>query len=243
MREPATQPAVASQRSPPSQKRPLSQLASFSTRTQESVASSQESSVQATASAQSGAAPSMQPARGSQVSTPLQKAPSSQAASLAGCRQESVASSQESIVHGTVSSQFAGTPAAHPATVSQVSAPLQKRPSSQRLLRGSFTQASVNSSQESMVQSTPSSQPSGAPDGSQKPSALQVSAPLQKSPSLQATGPPAVCMQTPLGSQESTVQALSSSQAASLAQFWKRMHSSGVAVRDRRRVGAGVHQP
>jgi hypothetical protein len=79
---PAWQSRVALQVSAPSQNRPLSQLASLVAWTMMSDASSQASSVQPMPSLTAGAMPGWQSRAASQVSTPSQKRPSSQCASL-----------------------------------------------------------------------------------------------------------------------------------------------------------------
>ena len=84
----------------------------------------------------------------------------------------------------TPSLQATGVPAWQSSTASQVSAPSQKRPLSQRLSSATWSQLSVASLQESRVQLTPSLQSIGAPAWQIPP--VQVSGPLQKSPSSQS---------------------------------------------------------
>ena len=147
---------------------------------QESVASSQESTVQATPSLQSTGVPAWQPAAGSHVSTPsqnsplsqfgagppthappaqvsdvVQASPSSQAAVLLAFTQP-LAGSQESSVQTLPSSQLGSAPPTH-APAAQVSAVVQALPSSQAAVLLAFTQP-VPVSQESSVQTLPSSQ-------------------------------------------------------------------------------------
>jgi hypothetical protein len=91
---------------------------------------------------------------------------------------------QPSVVQASPSSQEGGAPARQPVAL-QVSAPLQKSPSSQAAATGAWAQAPVPGLQVSLVQETPSSQEGGAP-GWQPSEGSQVSAPLQKLPSSQA---------------------------------------------------------
>jgi len=109
----------------------LSQRAAFGAFTTTSAASSQESSVQATPSSITGGVPAWQSSTGSQTSAPSQKSPLSQRAAFGAFTTASATSSQESSVQATPSSTEGGVPGWQPATGSQVSTPLQKRPSSQ----------------------------------------------------------------------------------------------------------------
>ena len=114
---------------------------------------SQLSVVQAFESSQLTAVPAWQPSPVSQLSTPLQYRPSSQTSGVwltpvsgsqasvvqaspssittAACRQVSPASSQLSFVQAFESLQLTAVPAWQPSPVSQLSTPLQYRPSSQ----------------------------------------------------------------------------------------------------------------
>jgi hypothetical protein len=128
---PASQPLVGLQTSMPLQSNPSLQIASSVVRTQSSMASSQVSTVQPTPSLQSGGAPGWQPPTESQNSTPLQNAPSSQAASLGACWQLSVEALHVSVVQRIKSSQAGGGPGWQPLVGWQNSIPLQNVPSLQ----------------------------------------------------------------------------------------------------------------
>jgi len=96
----------------------------------------QESTVQATASAQLGAVPAWQPSVTWHVSLPLQNNPSLHAPLLGAWSQESVPSLQESVVQATASAQFGAVPAWQPRVTWHVSLPLQNAPSLQAPLLG-----------------------------------------------------------------------------------------------------------
>jgi hypothetical protein len=134
---------------------------------------------------QGSPAPGWQSATGSQVSEPLQYAPSSHSALFGMLSQRSPASLQLSTVHETPSLQLIGVPAWQPATGSQVSDPLHHWPSLHEALFGAWSQLSVDSLQLSTVQDTLSAQ-LGAVPAWQPVVALHVSAPLHQAPSLQA---------------------------------------------------------
>jgi len=146
--------ALGSQASTPSQTRPSSQLEAEGVCTQASVAASQLSEVHAKPSSQLGAVPRRQPIAGSQVSTPLHMAPSSQSASVRHggrgiqpsvgshirpslhtlssgvCEQAPSLALQVSAVQEMKSSQETAVPGAQRPAV-QLSVPLQASPSSQ----------------------------------------------------------------------------------------------------------------
>jgi len=126
---PAWQPVRALHVSTPLQNCESSQTALLGVCVQLSVPSLQASTVQTTASLQLGGVPAWQSLIKSQISVPLQYAPSLQAALLGVCVQVSVASLQASVVHPTPSPQFGAIPAWQPFTASHVSTPLQYCPS------------------------------------------------------------------------------------------------------------------
>jgi hypothetical protein len=97
------------------------------------LASSQESTVQETPSLQLTGVPGWQPNVGWHVSTPSQYSPLLHKALFTVCLQDCVASSQESVVQATPSSQLGGVPGLQPVAGSQVSVPLQNNPSPQSL--------------------------------------------------------------------------------------------------------------
>jgi hypothetical protein len=159
---PGWQSSTESQVSTPLQKAPSSQRVSSAVCTHWSAASSQVSTVQATPSEQSTDVPGWQSSAGSQVSTPLQKAPSLQSASLGVWTHWSAASSQVSTVQ-VIPSEQSKAAGWQSSAGSQISAPLQKAPSSQLAGSGVWTHWSAASSQASTVQATPSAQSMGAP--------------------------------------------------------------------------------
>src|SRR3990172_1677148 len=110
----------------------------FGTLLQLSVLSLQESAVQATASAQFTAEPAWQPSVALQVSVPLQKNPSLQAALFGVWVQLSVNSLQESVVQAVASSQPTGVPDRQ-LFATQVSTPLQNSVSLQSASTRQFT--------------------------------------------------------------------------------------------------------
>src|SRR3972149_3003843 len=123
----------------------------------------------------------------------------------------SLASSHASTVQGTPSSQFGAVPGWQTVTGSQISVPLQYRPSSQAALFGVWVQMSLASSHASTVHATPSSQ-FGAVPGWQPFTGSQVSVPLQYRLWSQAAWF-GVWVQTSLASAHaSTVQGTPSSQ-------------------------------
>ena len=165
----------------------MSHNPSFGELSHESVVSLHESSVQPTASSQSGAVPAWQLPSGPIVSAPLQNIPSSQSAWLGVCRTRLSTSSQLSIVQLIPSSKTSGIPypdSSQSNVISHFSAPLQKFPSSQYASFGIFIQVLFSSSQLSSVQKIGSPQ-SGAVPARQSNSISHVSTPLQKSPSSQ----------------------------------------------------------
>ena len=174
---PATQSLTALQTSSPLQYAPSSHSALFGALTQLSVASLQLSTVHPTPSLQSTGVPAWQSLTASQVSAPLQNAPSSQFALFGVLTQLSVASLQVSSVQPTPSLQSTGVPATQSLTALQTSTPLQYAPSSHSALFGALSQLSVPSLQLSTVQSTPSAQLTG--DAATHCPATHCSAPLQ----------------------------------------------------------------
>src|SRR5206468_2899714 len=149
---PVTQVSVPVQTSPSSQSASVVQQPAIGAFTQPPAlllaAGSQESAVHTIPSSQVGAVPGTHvPSSGLQVSGPVQASPSSQSASVV--QQPAIGAftqppvlllavgSQLSAVQTTASSQVGAVPATHwPVTASQVSVPLQKRPSSQVTLAG-----------------------------------------------------------------------------------------------------------
>ena len=137
-----------------------------------------------------------------------QRSPAAQAQASPTWAQRCMSSSQKSAVHATPSSQTGGVPCwQRPAT--QVSVPLQKKPSSQSAgtahsmagpqpvakqawsmpqaePSGTCTQAWRPSSQRSTVQATSSSQAGAAPRTQRSAATSQVSGPLQYTPSSQS---------------------------------------------------------
>ena len=208
---PATQSLTALQTSTPLQYVPSSQLALFGVLSQLSVASLQLSTVQLTPSLQSTGVPAWQSLTASQVSAPLQYAPSSQFALFGVLSQLSVPSLQLSTVQPTPSSQTTGVPAWQSSVASQVSAPLQNAPSSHSVLFGVLTQLSVDSLQVSSVQLTPSLQSTGVP-ATQSLTALQTSSPLQYAPSSHSALFGALSQLSVPSLQLSTVQSTPSAQ-------------------------------
>ncbi len=87
--------------------------------------------MQNTPSSATGSALSWQSAAASQVSTPVQYSPSSQLPSLTALTMTSFSSSQLSSVQKTPSSASGSTLSWQSAAASQVSTPVQYRPSSQ----------------------------------------------------------------------------------------------------------------
>ena len=150
----------------------------FGALSQLSVASLQVSSVQSTPSSQTTGVPAWQSSVASQVSTPLQYAPSSHSVLFGVLSQLSVDSLHVSSVQPTPSLQSTGVPATQSLTALQTSTPLQYAPSSQLALFGVLSQLSVASLQLSTVQLTPSLQSTDVPAW-QSLTASQVSAPLQ----------------------------------------------------------------
>jgi hypothetical protein len=119
-------------------------------------------------------------------------------------------------VQDSPSSQLSGVPATHPLIASQISAPLQTKPSLHSESFGTCLQLLVASSHTSVVHATLSLQSGGVP-GTQPAVLSQRSAPSQKLPSSQAVSN-GTCWQTWLMSQKSVVQAIPSLQSASEAQ-------------------------
>jgi hypothetical protein len=144
------------------------------------VASSQ-STVQATPSDGQGTAPATQPVAGLQASAPLQKRPSSHVTAAPPRQVPPVHTSPVvqafASVHAVPSATGAAT---QPCCASQVSL-VQLLPSLQSPAFGVCVQASVFSSQASVVQAMPSSQFGAAP-GVHTP-ATHVSKPLHAAPS------------------------------------------------------------
>ena len=97
----------------------------------------------------------------------------------------SVASSQVSTVQSTPSSVAGATPAWQSAAASQLSEPLQNRPSSQAASEATAVHSALASSHASVVQSMPSSHSIAVP-AAQPVAVSQVSMPLQNMPSSQA---------------------------------------------------------
>jgi len=156
-------------------------------------------------SSQLGATPPTQlPA--AQVSLVVQALPSSQGATL-GTLLHPVAALHESSVQPFKSSQFGGAPPTH-APAEQVSLVVQALPSSQGAALGLAMQPRAWS-QESLVHRLPSSQLGAAPPMHMP--ALQTSLVVQALPSSQAKRL-AVLVQPLIGSHESVVQTLPSSQ-------------------------------
>src|SRR5688572_9257746 len=143
-----------------------------------SVSSLHRSVVQPTLSSQLTGFPSSQSFTALHVSTPLQWRPSSQAASLTAFTHSSSSSSHESIVHSTSSSQSTTVPGVQ-TLATQVSSPSQKTLLSQSPL---VVQPKQRSSSSSHWRSGQGSVPAPQPvDG------LQISTPVQKSPSLHSS--------------------------------------------------------
>jgi hypothetical protein len=207
---PARQPRTASHVSAPSQNTPLPQAASLVVWVMRSFASSHASAVQATPSVSAGGAPGRQPCTRSHVSAPLQNCASSQRAGTGVWITVSVSSSQVSAVQATPSSSTGGVPARQPRAPSQVSTPLQKRPSSQARSSRVWTAAPVTGSHRSSVQAMPSSV-SGEKPGRQPRSASQVSTPSQLRPLSQAAAWGVWSTARRASSQTSAVQATPSS--------------------------------
>jgi len=111
---PDWQPSVAWHVSVPSQNWLLLHAALFGSCVHESVASLQESVVQATVSAQFTAVPATHPAVALHVSTPLQYWPSLHDALFGVCVQVSLDSLQASTVQGKLSAQFTAVPGLQP---------------------------------------------------------------------------------------------------------------------------------
>ena len=178
----------------------MSRSASRKLRTQEREVSSQASVVQTSMSSQMMPTPPKQPVA-EQVSSPLQKRPSSQRAFTGVEAQARVISTHSSTVQLTPSSQRKGVPAPQ-RPPAQTSSPLQKTPSEhsaalaqgriahpptatsqsppgQRELSGIDSHAPRASLQRSSVQAIPSSQTTGPVDGKQMP-ARHCSTPSQK---------------------------------------------------------------
>ena len=157
---------------------------------------SQLSDVQELASSQLGALPGWQtempvPPLSRQVSWPLHTVLSSQAAPLArlvcehGFWPIGVDELQMSFVHGLLSLQSGATPATQPPLPLQVSTPLQALPSEHTVPTERFVNTQPEAAlQVSEVQGLPSLQTSGVP-AAQVPAAVQISLPLQASPSEQ----------------------------------------------------------
>ena len=113
------------------QNKPSSQRLAFALFTTTSPTSSQLSSVHTTPSSTETDVPASQPRATSQLSDPLQNKPSSQRLAFALFTTSSPTSSQLSSVHATPSSTETGVPASQPRATSQLSDPLQNKPSSQ----------------------------------------------------------------------------------------------------------------
>jgi hypothetical protein len=252
---PGWQSFAGSQVSAPSQNRPLSQKASSGVFTQVSAASSQESRVQPTPSSQLAGAPLMQFPAPSQISPTLQKSPSSQAEPESSKVQlaeqqspssvfpsshsspdstvpfpQTAAGSQVSVpsLQVSVAGSQGGVPGWQSFTASQVSAPLQKSPSSQSRSSGALSHWSVFSLQRSVVQSTPSSQSTGVP-GWQSFTASQVSTPSQNSPLLQAASSGVLSQESVPSLQASTVHPTPSSQSTGVP-GWQSSWASQVSA-------------
>jgi uncharacterized membrane protein len=211
---PGRHPRVGLQVSAPLQKLLSLQALFWGVWTQALAVVLQLSAVQSIPSLQLGGVPDWQPVA-LQVSAPLQKLPSSQALFCGVWTQALAVVLQLSAVQATPSSQLGGVPGRQPAVALQVSAPLQKLPSSQALFCGVWTQALAVVLQLSAVQRIASSQLGGMP-GRHPTVALQVSAPLQKLPSSQLGAVPG--WQTPLTQVSTPLQAFPSLQSAFVAQ-------------------------
>src|SRR6266850_2173419 len=169
----------------------------------------QESAVQGLLSSQLRVVPGVQ-APALQISSPLQTLPSEQEVpSATGLVKQPVAGSQASVVQPLLSLQTRGVPGAQ-RPCSQVSEPLQASPSEQEVPSATGVWAQPLGPQESAVQGFWSSQLRVVP-GVQAP-ALQISSPLQTSPSEQEVPSATGVRKQPLGPQESVVQGLLSSQ-------------------------------
>jgi hypothetical protein len=172
----------------------------------ESVASSQESVVQATVSPHATGVPAWHPSVALQVSAPSQNWPLSQAVLLATLVHASVVSLHASIVHVTESLHVTAVPGWQPRVALQVSAPLQNSPSSHAALLMTCEHESVASLHESVVHPTESMHETGVP--ARHPSvASHVSAPLQNWPSSHAALVGACTHASVVSLQESTVHA------------------------------------
>src|SRR5947199_319958 len=123
----------------------------------------QLSAVQAIPSSQLGGVPATQARNAVEDAAPLQKWPSSQSLFCGVWTQALAVVLHMSAVKEMPSSLLGGVPATQPGVALQVSAPLQKWPSSQRLFCGVWTQALAVVLQLSAVQAIPSSQLGGVP--------------------------------------------------------------------------------
>ena len=208
------QPRVASQVSTPVQNSVSSQSASLTALTITLLTSSQESSVQGTPSSAFGSALSWQPSTASQLSTPVQNWPSSQAPWLVVLTSELVASSQVSTVQTTPSLGSGSMLSWQPSRASQLSTPVQYKLSSQLPWLIALTITSLISSQLSSVQPTPSSA-TGSALSWQSRIASQVSTPVQNCPSAQRPSLTALTITSLISSQLSLVQPTPSSATGS----------------------------
>jgi hypothetical protein len=138
----AASPTVGSQCSAPLQKTPSWHAASLAVNTQAPTRSSHASAVQDLASSHTTAEPATHPTPLMHDSAPLQKEPSSQAASFGTCAHASDASSHASSVQPTESAHSTALPWTQPPIGSHDSAPLQNAPSSQAESLGTKMHAS-----------------------------------------------------------------------------------------------------
>ncbi len=154
------------------------------------LASLQLSSVQATPSLSVGAAFDTQPAPGTQLSVPVQNCPSSHSALFGVFAIVWEPSSHVSTVQAIPSSRFGTGFVLQPKPATQISVPVQNSPSSHSECTGVCSTVSVASSHSSAVQLMLSFVTTSVPTWHVPVAGLQVSTPLQNSPSLHGFSEP-----------------------------------------------------